>query len=36
VLLDMRLDKLDVSPTLRRLGASLQKEATQGQAVVSG
>jgi TPP-dependent 2-oxoacid decarboxylase len=32
VLLDVRLDKLDVSPALRRLGASLQQEAAQGQA----
>ncbi len=32
VLLDVRLDKLDVSPALRRLGASLQREATKGQA----
>jgi TPP-dependent 2-oxoacid decarboxylase len=32
VLLDVRLDKLDVSPALRRLGASLQQAAAQGQA----
>jgi indolepyruvate decarboxylase len=31
VLLDVRLDKLDVSPALRRLGASLQ-QAAEGQA----
>jgi indolepyruvate decarboxylase len=30
VLLDVRLDKLDVSPALRRLGASLQEAAAQG------
>lgn len=36
VLLDVRLDKLDVSPALRRLGASLQQEATQGQAAGDG
>jgi hypothetical protein len=29
--LDVRLDKFDVSPALRRLGASLQ-QAAQGQA----
>ncbi len=36
VLLDVRLDKLDVSPALRRLGASLQQEAAQGQATGNG
>jgi TPP-dependent 2-oxoacid decarboxylase len=36
VLLDVRLDKLDVSPALRRLGASLQEAATQGQATGDG
>jgi indolepyruvate decarboxylase len=35
VLLDVRLDKLDVSPALRRLGASLQ-QAAQGQATGNG
>ena len=35
VLLDVRLDKLDVSPALRRLGASLQ-QASQGQATSNG
>jgi adenosine deaminase len=35
VLLDVRLDKLDVSPALRRLGASLQ-QAAQGQATDNG
>jgi TPP-dependent 2-oxoacid decarboxylase len=30
LLLDVRLDKLDVSPALRRLGASLQQAAAQG------
>jgi indolepyruvate decarboxylase len=32
VLLDVRLDKRDVSPALRRLGASLQQAAAQGPA----
>ena len=32
VLLDVQLDKLDVSPALRRLGASLQQAATQAPA----
>ena len=36
VLLDVRLDKLDVSPALRRLGASLQEAATQGPETVDG
>jgi indolepyruvate decarboxylase len=36
VLLDVRLDKLDVSPALRRLGASLQQAAAQGPARVEG
>jgi TPP-dependent 2-oxoacid decarboxylase len=35
VLLDVRLDKLDVSPALRRLGASLQ-QAAHGQATGDG
>jgi indolepyruvate decarboxylase len=35
VLLDVRLDKLDVSPALRRLGASLQ-QAAQGQTTGDG
>jgi indolepyruvate decarboxylase len=35
VLLDVRLDKFDVSPALRRLGASLQ-QAAQGQATGNG
>jgi TPP-dependent 2-oxoacid decarboxylase len=35
VLLDVRLDKLDVSPALRRLGASLQ-QAAHGQATDDG
>jgi TPP-dependent 2-oxoacid decarboxylase len=35
VLLDVRLDKLDVSPALRRLGESLQ-QAAQGQATGNG
>src|SRR5215207_4527069 len=35
VLLDVRPDKLDVSPALRRLGASLQ-QAAQGQATDNG
>jgi TPP-dependent 2-oxoacid decarboxylase len=35
VLLDVRLDKLDVSPALRRLGASLQ-QAALGQATGNG
>jgi TPP-dependent 2-oxoacid decarboxylase len=36
VLLDVRLDKLDVSPALRRLGASLQQAAAQGPATGDG
>jgi TPP-dependent 2-oxoacid decarboxylase len=36
VLLDVRLDKRDVSPALRRLGASLQQAAAQGQASDDG
>lgn len=36
VLLDVRLDKLDVSPALRRLGASLQQAAAQGPAPGGG
>jgi indolepyruvate decarboxylase len=36
VLLDVRLEKLDVSPALRRLGASLQEAAAQGQATGDG
>lgn len=36
VLLDVRLDKLDVSPALRRLGASLQQAAAQRQATGDG
>jgi indolepyruvate decarboxylase len=36
VLLDVRLDKLDVSPALRRLGASLQQAAAQEPATGNG
>jgi TPP-dependent 2-oxoacid decarboxylase len=36
VLLDVRLDKLDVSPALRRLGASLQQAAAQVPATGDG
>jgi TPP-dependent 2-oxoacid decarboxylase len=36
VLLDVRLDKRDVSPALRRLGASLQQAAALGQASDDG
>ncbi len=36
VLLDVRLDKLDVSPALRRLGARPQQAAAHGQATGDG
>jgi hypothetical protein len=36
VLLDVRLDKRDLSPALRRLGASLQQAAAQGNATATG